>query len=299
MRSLRLARIGIKTIETEVETNMRQIFRSLLRSPWALTFVVSLLVWSGTAKTAFAGETAPKFRVLAIAEKGGIHQPFVEAAKVWLSDLAAKDGFAVDYIQDTTLIDDAFLSKYQLFIQLNYPPYGWTSTAQAAFVKYIEQGKGGWIGFHHATLLGEFDGFQIWPWFSQFMGGIRFTAYIPTFADGTVTVEDTSHPTMKGVANPFIVKQEEWYTWDKSPRPNVHVLASVNENSYTPASKTRMGDHPVIWTNEHYKARNIYIFMGHHPDLFQNPAFTTIFTNAIYWASHQEPGTNPVQARPR
>jgi hypothetical protein len=27
--------------------------------------------------------------------------------------------------------------------------------------------------------------------------------------------------------------------------------------------------------------------MGHHPDLFQNPAFTTIFRNSIFWAAHQ------------
>jgi type 1 glutamine amidotransferase len=274
-------------------------FHSIFALPPVLPLFACLAAWTGAAKAAFAGETTPKFRVVAIAEKGGIHLPFVEAAKVWLNDLARKDGFAVDYIQDTAPIDDAFLAKYQLFIQLNYPPYNWTPTAQAAFIKYIEQGKGGWIGFHHATLLGEFDGFQIWPWFSTFMGGIRFTAYIPTFADGTVTVEDTSHPTMKGVTNPFIIKQEEWYTWDKSPRPNVRVLASVNENSYTPDSKTKMGDHPVIWTNEHYKAKNIYIFMGHHPDLFQNPAFTAIFTNAIFWAADQDTGTTAVQARPR
>jgi hypothetical protein len=48
-----------------------------------------------------------------------------------------------------------------------------------------------------------------------------------------------------------------------------------------------MGDHPVIWTNEHVKARNVYIFMGHHGELFQNSAFTTIFHNAILWAAHQ------------
>jgi type 1 glutamine amidotransferase len=45
-----------------------------------------------------------------------------------------------------------------------------------------------------------------------------------------------------------------------------------------------MGDHPVVWSNEHVKARNIYIFMGHHPELFQNAAFTTLFNNSILWA---------------
>ena len=133
----------------------------------------------------------PKFHVIALAEAGGQHQAFVERAKVWLNQLATKDNFTIDYIENTDKIDDAFLSHYQVFIQLNYPPYNWTPTAKAAFTKYIEQGKGGWIGFHHATLLGEFDGFKMWPWFSQFMGGIRFTGYIPNFADGMVTVEDT------------------------------------------------------------------------------------------------------------
>ncbi len=251
---------------------------------WSFAFLIFGL---HAALAAPAEDQAPKFRVVALAEKGGIHQPFVDAAKIWLNNLAAEQHFSIDYIENTDPIDEAYLSKHQLFIQLNYPPYNWTPVAKAAFVKYIEEGKGGWIGFHHATLLGEFDGFPMWPWFSNFMGGIRFTGYIPTFADGTVTVEDASHPAMKGVAASFHVKQEEWYTWDKSPRPNVHVLASVNEDSYSPDTKTKMGDHPVIWTNEHLKARNIYIFMGHHPDLFQNPAFTTIFKNSIFWAAGQ------------
>jgi type 1 glutamine amidotransferase len=231
----------------------------------------------------------PRFRVVAIAEPGGIHLPFVVAAKAWLNQLAAENHVAVDYIEDTEKINDEFLSRYRLFIQLNYPPYRWTPTAQAAFIKYIEEGRGGWIGFHHAGLLGEFDGYQMWPWFSQFMGGIRYTNYIPTFVDGTMTVEDKSHPAMKGIGNSFKVLHEEFYTWDKSPRPNVHVLVSVDENSYRPDTKIKMGDHPVIWTNEHYKARNIYIFMGHHADLFENTAFTAIFTNSIFWAAHREP----------
>jgi uncharacterized protein len=43
----------------------------------------------------------------------------------------------------------------------------------------------------------------------------------------------------------------------------------------------------VIWTNDHMKARNVYIFMGNRPELFQNLAFTTIFHDAILWAAHR------------
>lgn len=243
------------------------------------------LLFFGVAGGAGAQEKTPHFRVIALAEHGGIHKPFVEAAKVWLRTFAEEHNFAVDYIEDTEKINDDFLAQYKLFIQLNYPPYNWTDTAKAAFIKYIEEGRGGWIGFHHATLLGEFDGFPIWPWFRDFMGGIRFKNYIATFVSGTVTVEDKNHPAMKGVASPFVIENEEFYTYDKSPRPNVHVLASVDEKTYTPTTDLKMGDHPVIWTNDHVKARNIYIFMGHHGELFENAAFTQIVKNSIVWAA--------------
>jgi hypothetical protein len=103
-----------------------------------------------------------------------------------------------------------------------------------------------------------------------------------------VRVEDSTHPVMKGVPSSFVVQHEEWYTWNQSPRPNVRVLASVDESTYQPDSLIKMGgDHPVIWSNEHYKARNVYIFMGHHADLFENPTFVQIFHNAIFWAAGQ------------
>jgi type 1 glutamine amidotransferase len=242
----------------------------------------------GSAGRSAAQNSAPKFHIIALAEAHSIHRPFVDAAMIWLKKQADENKFAVDYIENTEKIDDAFLSRYQLFIQLDYPPYGWTPKAVAAFTRYIEEGRGGWIGFHHATLLGEFDGYAMWPWFSQFMGGIRFTDYIPKFATATVVVEDRSHPVMTNIPSSFVVEQEEWYTYDKSPRANVHVLAHVDEATYSPDTPTKMGgDHPVIWTNEHMKARNVYIFMGHHPELFQNSAFTTIFHNSILWAAHQ------------
>jgi uncharacterized protein len=84
-----------------------------------------------------------------------------------------------------------------------------------------------------------------------------------------------------------VVQQEEWYTWSRSNRPNVHVLASVDESTYDPRSMITMGDHPVVWTNEHMKSRNIYIFMGHHAALFQDKNFTQLFRNAIFWGAGQ------------
>ena len=99
------------------------------------------------------------FKAVVLTENGGQHEGFVNAALKWLKGVAKENNFQITVIHDTREINDAFLKNYQVFIQLNYPPYMWTDTAKAAFMKYIEEGRGGWIGFHHATLLGEFDGY--------------------------------------------------------------------------------------------------------------------------------------------
>jgi hypothetical protein len=105
---------------------IQKLLRSRLHRQFAhLVYPAAILLL--LAGTAFG--QAPKFRVIAIAEAGGIHKPFVDAAKIWLAREAAADGFSIDYIQDTDKIDDAFLAQYQLFIQLNYPPYAWKPAA--------------------------------------------------------------------------------------------------------------------------------------------------------------------------
>lgn len=229
----------------------------------------------------------PRFRVLALAERAsGDHQSFVDAARIRLDRLAAEHDFAVDYLTGTERINDAYLAQHKLFIQLNYPPYRWSPVAKQAFEKYVTEGKGGWIGFHHAGLLGDFDGYPMDPWFSQFLGGIRFTHYLPDFAKATVRIEDRSHPLAKELPASFVIDKEEWYTWSASPRPNVNVFATVDESSYVPNTMIKMGgDHPVVWSNPRYKARNVYIFMGHHAGLFDSPEFTQLFRNAVLWGA--------------
>jgi hypothetical protein len=248
---------------------------------YSILFLTSLC--QGLAQQGVSPDHA-RPKILVLAENGGHHIQYSRAAALWLNKLAADSSLSIDYIQNTEKLDETMLNRYNLFIQLDYPPYGWSEKAVEAFQRYIEDGKGGWIGFHHATLLGEFDGYPMWKWFSDFMGGIRYQNYIATFVSARVVVEEIKHPVLHGVPPNFTIDREEWYTYDKSPRQNVHTLASVDEDSYRPNSLIKMGDHPVIWTNPNYAARNVYIFMGHSPDLFNNPVYTMIFRNAIIWA---------------
>lgn len=222
-------------------------------------------------------------RILILTERGGLHEGFVVAALSWLDSFATKNNLVLKVINHPKEIENDTLSNYKLFIQLNYPPYNWTTGTMKAFEKYIDEGLGSWIGFHHATLLGEFDGYTIWPWFSSFMGGIRFKNYIAKKATANVHVEAIKHPVMKHLPRVFSIPDDEWYTFDKNPRTNVQVLATVDESTYHPASEIKMGDHPVIWCNPQKKAKNVYFLMGHSAVLLQTRAFTTMFANAIFW----------------
>lgn len=226
--------------------------------------------------------------VLVLTERGGLHENFVAAGLDWLGSLGAQEGFTVTEINNTEPMSKEYLAGFDLVIQLNYPPYMWTDEAAEAFIDYIEEGRGGWIGFHHASLLGEFDGYPMWQWASELLGDIVYSNYIAELSDGTVEVEDSTHPVMEGVEPSFTVVDDEWYTYNKSPRPNVKVLAHVDEDSYTTDTDIKMGDHPVVWVNPSVKARNVYFQMGHSPKLYETPDFVRMFTNAINWTLGNE-----------
>ena len=257
-----------------------------------LIFLISVIAGcniknSPDKKEATTANTTP-FKVLILTERGGQHGSFTDTAMVWIDAFSKEHNFEYTEINNTEKINKEYLSGYKAIIQLDFPPYTWTKDAEEAFIEYIEEGKGGWVGFHHATLLGEFDGYPLWQWFSDFMGGIRFKNYIAATASAKVNVEDKSHPVMAGVEESFILPDDEWYTFDKSPRANVHVLANVDESTYEPMSDIKMGDHPAVWTNERVKACNVYFLMGHAKTLFHSDNFTKMFGNAILWAAKNE-----------
>ena len=226
-------------------------------------------------------------RVLVLYENSGHHKLFTDAVLPWLREAAAAENLILTEIQTPEPINEEYLKGFDVVLQLDYPPYMWSDEAQAAFQAYVDEGRGGWVGLHHASLLGEFDGYPMWTWFSEFLGGIRYQDYIAELSDGTVTVESTDHPIFKGVPKSFVIPDDEWYTYDRDPRlsPDVLVLATVDEDSYTVDTSKKMGDHPVIWTNTSKGARNVYFQFGHSPRLEGEETFKTLLINAIHWVA--------------
>ena len=236
-----------------------------------------------------SGGAAPR-RVLVLAERGGLHEGFTAAGLRWLEEQKERFNMELTVLNSATEIPAGELPKYQLVLQLNYPPYAWSEASQKDMQQYIDEGLGGYVGFHHASLLGEFDGYPMWGWFSDFLGKIRYKNYIAEKCSGRVWVEDREHPVMRDVPGSFVVDDDEWYTYESNPRPNVHVLARVDEDSYSIETNIKMGDHPVIWSNPTKKARNVYFQFGHSKLLFQNPAFIQMLENALHWTLKDDEG---------
>ena len=221
------------------------------------------------------------FRVLVVGSLAKDHVKMMDSAQPFFDRLASEMHFTVDFTKDTSVINDANLAKYQIFIMLHLAPFDMSPAQQASLQKFIEAGKG-WIGIHAAGLTGKqfHAGAPYWDWFQEFMGGIVYSPH-PAFQKGTVIVEDRKHPTTQNLDEKFEIS-DEWYEFDKSPRPNVKVLAVADETSYK--QNKPMGDHPIIWTNEKYP-HTIYIGVGHDPSVLTNKNYVQLLHDSILWAA--------------
>ncbi len=223
-----------------------------------------------------------KVKILVVASSDPDHDPMILAAKQFFKEIASSNQFEIDFTRDANVITENNLANYHVFIQLHLAPFDMTQQQQFALQQFISKGRG-WIGIHAAGLTGkQFIDPQTpyWQWFEKLMGNIVYSPH-PAIQNGNVIIEDRSHPVTKNLPASFTIR-DEWYEFNKSPRLNVHVLASADETSYKPSKP--MGDHPIIWTNPQYN-RVLYIGIGHDKSICSDPNFTILMRDAILWAA--------------
>jgi type 1 glutamine amidotransferase len=242
----------------------------------------AVLVLFGFAGITWAKANAPLFRAFGVYSKASDHAVMIARAVPYIQQMATANNFTVDFTSDTSLINNANLAKYQLFIQLQLGPMEFSAAQEVAFENFINAGKG-WVGIHGAGLITPdyfLPGMVYWQWYQDFLGGVQYSPH-PAYQKGTIIMEDRTHPATKNMPATFQI-WDEWYEFNKSPRPNVRVLGRADESTYT--QNKPMGDHPMIWTNEHNNYRMIYICTGHDSSSFGNSAWTTLLHDAIMWA---------------
>ncbi len=229
-----------------------------------------------------------KFKVLVVGQPDDNHPQTGAAGIKAVQELAAGQDYTVDAATDLAKFTDAGLAPYSVVICVMSWPGAWPASAQAAFRKYIESGKG-WMGFHVSTLAGIYP--TPWPWYDTWVGGITFKGHPGARQNGTIKLETSAlaHPVMAGMPASFSL-HEEWYSWTTSPRgkPNISILAAVDESSYDPQGTGMGADHPVIWSNTQYGPM-ILTSLCHEPEAFASPNIRKLLGNAIVWAAKSNP----------
>lgn len=153
---------------------------------------------------------------------------------------------------------------------------------KAAFQRYIRSGHG-FVGVHAAT-----DTFHKWPWYLQLVGA-EFKRH-PAPHDARIVIEDRAHPSTAFLAWNW-TRFDEWYDFVKNPRPDVRVLASLDEKSYPGG---QMGDHPIIWEHEFEGGRVWYTELGHPKAAYKETMFMESLGQGILWATQ---GRRPAEAK--
>jgi type 1 glutamine amidotransferase len=253
------------------------------------TGTVGLAFVLASATFAAAAET-PRFRVLVVASADPDHSPMLDKAPPLFESLAAANGFAVDFTRGGDSVADESLARYAVVVPLHMAPFDLTHDQQEALRRFVERG-GGWVGIHAAGLTGRqflAPGTRYWEWFEGFFGGVVYSPH-PRLQVGTIVVEDREHPITRHLPERFEVT-DEWYEFDKSPRPNVHVLGHADEATYH--QNKPMGDHPMLWTNPKFD-RMVYIGIGHHVSMCTDRNFAILVRDAILWAQ-----TKPAPSAP-
>jgi len=191
-----------------------------------------------------------------------------------LSKLAADRGWQLTATEDATKFSDAGLASYSAVIFLSTTGDVLDDAQQAAFERFIRSGKG-FIGIHSATDT-EYD----WAWYGGLVGA--YFREHPTIQAANVNVEDTANSATAALPNPWR-RTDEWYSFQSNPRPNVHVLLSLDESSYSPGTSAMNGDHPIAWCHEYDGGRAFYTALGHTSESFSDPLFMGQLAGAVTW----------------
>jgi cytochrome c len=257
--------------------------RNRLLLSCALTLLVLMLPASAQAQTADVPavgrdcEKAKVGRVLVFSETTGFRHDSIPAGREAICRAAGRDGIGVDWSEDSSVFTAETLGRYDAVVFLSTTGDPLDDAQQAAFEEYIRNG-GGYAGIHAASDT-EYD----WPWYGGLVGAY-FSGH-PAIQEATVEVSDHKHPSTADLPQRW-QRTDEWYSFRSNPRGNVHVLATLEESSYTPGANAMGVDHPIAWCHNYDGGRAWYTGGGHTKEAYGDQRFMAHVLGGIKWAAN-------------
>jgi len=232
---------------------------------------------SGSGSTITKGKHP--FKVLVFSKTAGFRHSNIPDGIAAIQVLGMQNQFDVDATENSAEFNDANLAQYDVVIFLNTTGDVLNNSEQEAFERFI-QANGGFVGIHSAS-----DTEYGWPWYADLVGS--YFASHPAIQNGEIIVADKFHPSTSMLTERWI-RNDEWYNLQDNPRGDVHVLATLNENSYSGGT---MGfDHPIAWCHEYDGGRAWYTAGGHTSASFSEPDFLAHLLGGILYAAGEVEG---------
>jgi type 1 glutamine amidotransferase len=85
------------------------------------------------------------------------------------------------------------------------------------------------------------------------------------------------------------MRTDEWYNFRSNPRGSVHVLATLDESTYS--GGTMGADHPIAWCHHFEGGRAWYTAGGHTSESYSEPDFRRHLLGGILRAAGLAPGS--------
>jgi len=212
--------------------------------------------------------------ILVFSKTAGYRHHSISAGQNMLSAIATKNGWEIEFTEDSGQFNETNLSQYSVVVWLNTTGDVLNGDEQSAFENYVESG-GGYLGIHAAS-----DTEYSWPWYGVLVGAY-FDSH-PEVQQATLNVEENVHPSTQTLATTW-VHTDEWYNFQTNPRENVNVLMSIDESTYNPGAAA-MIDHPIAWYRNVGEGRSFYTGLGHTDNAYLTQNFIDHIEGALSWA---------------
>ena len=210
--------------------------------------------------------------------------PSVNAAHQAFAGMAARRGWSITFTDNGAAFNRAQLRAYDAVVWNNISGDALTLPQEQAFRAYLAAG-GGFAGVHGSAG----DPAYVWDWYADRLIGARFIGHPlnPQFQAAKVVVEAPGSGVAAHLPKSWTMT-EEWYSFAGSPRANgAHVLAHLDEASYSPGPRLAMGDHPIAWTRCIGDGRAFYTAIGHRPESYTQPESISLLEEGVAWAAGQ------------
>jgi cytochrome c len=241
---------------------------------WLVPAVLALALPAAAASAPPPSSTKPTYRVFVFTKAAAESHASTKDGVAAIRELGKANNFAVETSDETDKFVPNQLARYRAVVFLNTSGDVLTNAQQTAFEEYFHAG-GGFVGIHSAI-----ETEPSWQFLTDILGTRSTGASNVTPA--TIKVADRVHEASAPLPE-YWNRTDQWYNFAADVRGFSHVLATVDENTYSGGT---MGfDHPIAWCKDYKGGRSFYTAGGHTASTFAEVGFQAHLAGAIRWAA--------------